>query len=137
QRFRGRLGNSGGAEDERMHLPAALRIGRRAGRGVGLEGYGAELSPARFRKGQHVGHQITFASVLSSRTSSGTASGPSPTMRPPLRSGGSESDSTSSRDSPSWAGRTSIVFFLAAMIPLSDGSRGRAIPSSIVSTAGS
>ena len=44
---------------------------------------------------------------------------------------------TVSRTSPSCAGWTSSGFFFAAMMPLSEGSRGRAMPSSIVSTAGS
>ena len=40
-------------------------------------------------------------------------------------------------DFPSCAGFTSSGFFLAAMMPLSEAKRGAAIPSSIVSTAGS
>ena len=63
----------------------------------------------------------TFASSCSSRTSSGTASLPCPTIRPAGRSGGGASSFTLMRLSPSCASFSSSGFFFAAMMPLSDG----------------
>jgi hypothetical protein len=58
-------------------------------------------------------------------------------MRPGGRSGGSSIDFTRTRAGPSCAGLLSSGFFFAAMMFLSDGYRGRAMPSSIVTAAGS
>ena len=73
----------------------------------------------------------------SNRTSSTTASGPSPTILPAGRSAGSWSDWTVRDPDPSDTGFTSSGFFFAAMMPLSAGSRGVFSPLSQVSTAGS
>src|SRR5439155_22144557 len=62
----------------------------------------------------------SFASSRSSRTSSGIAAAPSPTMRPAARAAGSARAKTSRFISPSWAGFSSIGFFFAAMMPLSE-----------------
>jgi hypothetical protein len=62
----------------------------------------------------------SFSSSLRMRTSSATASGPSPTIRPAARSGGKASETTSRLGSPRSAACSSIGFFLAAMMPLSE-----------------
>src|SRR5579859_836488 len=69
---------------------------------------------------EHAAHR-TFASSRSSRTSSPTAAGPSPTILPSLRSGGGVSAMISSLPAAACTGFTSSGFFLAAMIPLSAG----------------
>src|ERR1051325_3498746 len=117
----GRGAHSGGAGDERMHFPAAGRVGERARGSDGVEGDLSQRVGARFGKYQDVGHQRILASVCRRRTSSGTAAAPSPMMRPAGRSGGSSIDFTTTRASPSCAGFVSSGFFFAAMIPLSDG----------------
>src|SRR5256885_13376531 len=78
----------------------------------------------------------TFASSRSSRTSSGTASGPSPTILPSLRSAGGSSASTSIPPAARATGFVSSGFFFAATMPLSAGERGSFTPPSGVSTEG-
>ena len=78
----------GSADQQGVHFPAPAGVGRLPRGGHRLERHLAELAAPGFGVREHVGHQSTFASVWSSRTSSGTASAPSPTMRPPARSGG-------------------------------------------------
>jgi hypothetical protein len=70
---------------------------------------------------EHVRHQSTFASVRSASMRAGTASAPSPTIRPAFRSGGYARSITSRPMGGRAAGFTSSGFFLAAMIPLSAG----------------
>src|SRR5687767_1639872 len=120
-----------------MDFGAAELIGQRASGSHGFERHLAQLRSAGLGEHQNVGHQRTFASVWSRRTSSGTASAPLPMIRPGGRSEGSSMLFTVTRTGPSCAGFVSSGFFFAAMIPFRDGYRGRAIPSSIVTTAGS
>src|ERR1043166_8645296 len=80
----------------------------------------ADGAAALLEHREHVAHS-TFASSRSSRTSSGTAAAPSPTILPAWRSAGRASDRTSSAPAPGAVGFTSSGFFFAAMIPLSAG----------------
>src|SRR5262249_49998703 len=112
--------NAGRADDQRVH-GAAQPVGQLPRRRDHLAAHLADGAVLLLADSQDRGHQSTFASWRSTRTSSGTASGPSPTIRPALRSGGSASDVTDTRMLPSAAGFASIGFFLAAMIPLSAG----------------
>ncbi len=91
ERSRGR-GDSRTPEEQRVDLPAG-GLSRLACRRHQLEGDPAQGAVPGLGDHQDVaGHaQITFASSWSNRTSSGTASAPSPTMRPPARSGGAPS----------------------------------------------
>src|SRR5262245_1717382 len=66
----------------------------------------------------------TVASLRSSVSRAGTASAPSPTMRPACRSAGSSRLVTSKDAAPNDTGFTSSGFFFAAMMPLREGSRG-------------
>src|SRR5207247_2213803 len=69
---------------------------------------------------EHGAHR-TFASSRSSRISSGTAAGPSPTIFPSLRSGGGSRATSSRPPLPSDAGLASRGLRFAAMMPLSAG----------------
>src|ERR1051325_9016815 len=80
----------------------------------------ADGAAALLEHREHVAHS-TFASSRSSRTSSGTAAAPSPTILPAWRSAGRASDRPSSAPAPGAVGFTSSGFFFAAMIPLSAG----------------
>jgi len=80
-----------------------------------------ELSARGFEDGEHGSrHQITFASWRSRRTNSGTASTPSPTILPAVRSAGGSRPSNLSVPRGSGAGNSSIGFFFAIMMPLMD-----------------
>ena len=74
--------DAGPADQERVDLPAAGGVGRPARGAHRLERHLPQRPAPRFREREHVGHQSTFASVWSSRISSGTASAPSPMIRP-------------------------------------------------------
>src|SRR5689334_20707301 len=124
-------------EQQCMHLSTAGFVGEHARGCYRFESHLPHFAAARLDKCKHVCHQRTLASVCRSFTSSGTAAAPSPMMRPAWRSGGSSRRVTVSCGCGSCAGFDSSGFFLAAMIPLSDGSRAVLSPSSTVSTAGS
>ena len=110
-----------GAEHERVHLGAPAQGIREAPRaGHDLMGHLADGAVALLEHREHVAHS-TFASSRSSRTSSGTAAEPSPTILPACRSGGRASERISSAPGPGAVGFTSSGFFFAAMIPLSAG----------------
>ena len=68
--------------------PAAQFVRHPAGDGNHFPGHPRERLLLRLGYRKHVRHQRTFASSRRSRTSSGTASGPSPTIRPSGRWGG-------------------------------------------------
>src|SRR5690606_38054552 len=115
-------------DENRLHLISrGLRYA--TGGPDDVPGDGRELSCAGFDDGQN-GHGILgrwgcegepqAMNPCSRRilSNSGTASGPSPTMRPGCRSGGGCSDSTWIPPSPSaMAAFSSNGFFFAAMIP--------------------
>ena len=114
-------GASARTDQHGVHL-AAQRVRHLPGRRHHLEREATQLAVALLNECENVGrHQSTFACSLRSRTSSGTASGPCPTIRPAGRSGGGIIAYTSIRPGGSCAGFSSSGFFLAAMIPLSDG----------------
>src|SRR5439155_15375596 len=99
------------------HLPAerALQSRRFAQRLVGDR---ADAAIALLDEDQNA-HR-TFASSRRTRSSSGIASLPAPTIRPAERPSGSVSDTGSSPAGPSSAGFSSIGYFFAAMIPSCD-----------------
>src|SRR6185503_16572018 len=80
-----------------------------------------ELSLSLLEYCKDVGHHSTLASLRSAAISAGTASGPSPRMRPSLRAGGSARSSRSTPPAPAVAALTSSGYFFAAMMPLSAG----------------
>src|SRR5690606_39664647 len=84
-----------GRNQERVYA-AADRVRDAACSSDDLGGDAAERAVLLLRDCKHV-HQSTFASSRSRRTSSGTASAPSPTIRPGGRSGGGASWRTSIR----------------------------------------
>src|SRR5439155_22421587 len=108
-----------GAEHEGLDLPAQP-IGEPASTGHDFMGDLPQRPVALLEHGEDDRHR-TFASSRSSRTSSGTASGPSPTILPSLRSAGGSSASTSIPPAARATGFVSSGFFLAAMMPLSAG----------------
>ncbi len=114
-------GNAGRTREHRMHFTAAGCICETTCRRHHFQRDLPQLRAARLGPYENVGHQSTFASVWSSRTSSGTAATPSPMIRPAGRSGGSCAFCTVTRVAPSCAGFVSSGFFFAAMMPLSDG----------------
>src|SRR5215213_2214588 len=133
----GLLPDAGGTDHDGVYLLSARRIGSLAGGGDCLERYLPKAARPRFGKREEARHQSTLASVWRRRSSSGTASAPSPMIRPGGRSGGSSIRCTVRLIFPSWAGLVSSGFFFAAIMPFNEASRGRAMPSSIVRTAGS
>src|SRR5262249_30193925 len=109
------------ADEERGDIAPAGRIGQAACARHGLVGGSLDLAFALLEEHEHgERHHRTFASSRNPRPSSGTAAAPSPTMRPAPRSLGSASATTSSAGSPRAAGFSSMGFFLAAMMPLSE-----------------
>src|SRR5215213_3896535 len=128
----GLLPDAGGTDHDGVYLLSARRIGSLAGGGDRLERYLPKAARPRFGKREEARHQSTLASVWRRRSSSGTASAPSPMIRPGGRSGGSSIFSITRLVGPSCAALDSSGFFLAAMMPLSEARRGRAIPSSMV-----
>src|SRR6185503_1907266 len=128
--------NAWWTEEQRVDFGAEF-VGELASGGDCLEAYFSDVRAASLDESEDVGHYRTLASVWRSFTSSGTAAAPSPTTRPAFRSAGSSSLRTVSWGAGICAGFTSSGFFLAAMIPFSDGRRAVLRPSSTVSTAGS
>ncbi len=109
-----------GADDQRVRL-SAERVGQRSGRGDGLVGDALQRAVTLLEHCDHVGHQSTFASLRSASTRAGTASAPSPTIRPAFRSGGGTRLTTSMPPPATAASFTSSGFFLAIMMPRSAG----------------
>ena len=107
--------------EERVHLAATERVRQRPPCRDSLQCDFSQIAAARLREYENVRHHSTLASFCSSRTSSGTAAAPCPTIRPGGRSGGSSMDFTLTRTGPSCAGLLSSGFFFAAMMPLSEG----------------
>ncbi len=100
ERF-GDLTDSRRAGDHRMDVRRRQRIGSLPSGRDRFERDLPERAATRLGENEYVSHQSTFASSRSSRTSSGTAAAPSPTIRPAGRSGGSASDSSVSETGPS------------------------------------
>ena len=108
------------ADHQRVHAnPGGVRQPARGGQGFVRDFL--ELAVTLLKHRQHVWHQSTLASVRRAATSAGTASGPSPTMRPSFRAGGSVSSRTATPPASGETDFTSSGFFFAAMIPLRAG----------------